>query len=65
MNPRFYSLTEVAGILHFPNPEVGGRGYQRVLGAVRRGEIRARRIGREYRVSASEIDRLADEAVAS
>jgi excisionase family DNA binding protein len=63
--PHFYSIAEFAVVLGFHDPRIGGAGYQRVLAAVRRGDIRARKIGREWRVPATEVDRLAEDRVAS
>ena len=58
MAVHFYSVSEFAEVLGFAHPEVNGSGYQRVLLAVRRGEIHAVKIGREWRVPATEVERL-------
>lgn len=63
---RFYSVSEFATVLGFPDAHPNGRGYKRVLAAIHRREIRARKIGKEWRVPATEVQRLGGtEAVAS
>ena len=57
--PLFYTVTEVAEIFRFP---CGNAGKVRVRGLVNAGQLRAVRFGRDLRIPAAEIDRLAHSA---
>jgi excisionase family DNA binding protein len=63
MNPRVYSVAEVADLLAFPAGRSGVAGEMRVRRLITAGQLRAVRIGRAVRIPCTEIDRLLTEGL--